>query len=66
MTKEKIEFKDFSKECKFRTYQENKCVNEKSKGYRMPGSCQETGCPLFNEKAEARTPATGAEGKPDK
>ncbi len=59
MAKEPIEFKDFAKECKFRTYQENKCVNEKNKNYRQPGSCQEVDCPIFKEGK--KEPVTGGE-----
>ena len=47
MAKEKIEFKDFKKECGSRTYQDNKCANEKNKKYRMVDSCQEDLCPIF-------------------
>lgn len=63
MAKEPMEFNDFAKDCKFKTWQEARCVNEKNKNYRKPGSCQETLCPLF-KKGEVSAPA--AADKPDK
>lgn len=64
MAKEPMEFKDFSKACKFRTYQEAKCVNKENKSFRKVGSCTEVLCPIF-KSAEFSKPAEEA-GKPGK
>ena len=49
MAKKSMEFTDFEKDCKFKTYQDNKCVNEKNKSLRLVGSCQEALCPIFKD-----------------
>jgi hypothetical protein len=38
------------KECEFRTWQSNKCVNEKNKECRKVNSCTDALCPLPEEK----------------
>ena len=53
--KPKVSFEELSKTCVFRTYQESRCVHEKSKRYRLPGSCQEGICPL-SKKVEPTPP----------
>lgn len=60
MAKEKVEFAEFKKSCKYRTYQDQKCVNEKNKEYRKIGSCKEELCPLKGkpETAESAPAAT--------
>jgi len=68
MAEKKTEFDEFKKTCKYRTYQDQKCVNEKSKRYRMVGSCQEENCPLKGkpevvESAPAATAPNTEEGK---
>jgi len=61
MAKEKLEFKELVKTCKFKTYQDNKCVNPDNKEYRKVGSCQEALCPLINETKKA-SPASAEAG----
>jgi len=47
-----IKFKDIEKNCKFKTYQDAKCVNEKSRFFRLVGSCQEVNCPLLEDDTD--------------
>jgi len=42
-------FEAFQKDCKFRTFQANKCVNEKNKDFRLVNSCVEKLCPIFKD-----------------
>ena len=49
MAKKSMEFTDFKKDCRFKTYQDNKCVNEKNKLFRLVESCQEALCPIFKD-----------------
>lgn len=53
MAKKQMEFTDFKKDCSSRTYQDNKCVNEKNKSYRMVDGCQEKACPTFKSSEVA-------------
>ena len=53
MAKKQMEFTDFKKGCSSRTYQDNKCVNEKNKSYRMVDGCQEQVCPTFKNSENA-------------
>jgi hypothetical protein len=46
-------FEETKKTCKFRTYQDNKCVNDKNKVYRKIQSCQEKNCPLKGKPADS-------------
>lgn len=47
MKDKNIKFKDIEKDCKFKTYQDAKCVNEKNRFFRLVGSCQGVYCPLM-------------------
>lgn len=40
-------FPEIEKECKYKTYQDKKCVNEKNKNFRLISSCQKEFCPLM-------------------
>ena len=43
------EFEEFQKQCKFRTYQDNKCAHERNRTFRKVGSCSEKLCPIFKK-----------------
>lgn len=67
MAKEKVDFLVFRKDCKFRTYQDQKCVHDKNKKRVGIGSCKEELCPLKDEPKIAEVaPAAEAPQEPGK
>ena len=64
MAKKQMEFADFKKDCSSRTYQDNKCVDEKNKSYRMVDGCQEQVCPTFKNSENAPPEVKPEEAKP--
>ena len=46
MTRDTIKFDEFSKDCRFRTYQDMKCVHDKNTQRCKVHSCSEILCPL--------------------
>ena len=58
MAKPNLKFEDVKKNCKFKAHQDNKCVNEKNKYYRLVHSCLEEHCPLNIKQPEVPKEAT--------